>query len=112
MQQPVSVKNVIEVILTALKTDKLRRNKPYFIAGPNKQTIAELLDINTVYPFKPLKIETPNFILNGLAYMGLPIDLGHLEKRQKFYQFDISEAVKDFGYNPSDISVAISGKKS
>jgi len=110
LQQPVSVKNVVEVILTALKTDKLKKNKPYFIAGPNNQTISELLDINTVYPFKPLKIVAPNFIIKMLARLGIPFDLGHLEKRQKFYQFDITEAVKDFGYNPLDISMAIRGE--
>ena len=110
LQQPVSVKNVIEVILTAIKTDKLKKDKPYFIAGPNNQTISELLDIITVYPFKPLKIEIPSFILKSLVCLGIPFDLGHLKKRQKFYQFDITEAVKDFGYNPLDISVAISGK--
>jgi nucleoside-diphosphate-sugar epimerase len=110
LQQPVSVKNVIEVILTALKTDKLKKGKPYFIVGPNNQTISELLDKHTVYPFKPLKIKIPGFILRRLAGLGLPIEVDHLVKSQKYYQFDITEAVKDFGYNPLDISVAIRGK--
>ena len=111
LQQPVLVDNVIEVILTALNTDKLKVNKPYFVVGPNTQTISELLDKTTVYPFKPLKIKIPDFIFKGLASLGVPIDLGHLRKRQKFYKFDFTEAVKDFDYCPLDISVAIHGRK-
>jgi nucleoside-diphosphate-sugar epimerase len=111
LQQPVAVENVIEVILVALNTDKLKVNKPYFVVGPNTQTISELLDKTTVYPFKPLKIKVPDFILKGLASLGVPIDLGHLKKRQRIYNFDIAESVKDFDYNPLDISVAIHGGK-
>ncbi|KMP10312.1 hypothetical protein UR09_06645 [Candidatus Nitromaritima sp. SCGC AAA799-A02] len=111
LQQPVSVKNVVEVILTALKTDKLKENKPYFIAGPNNQTISELIDKSTVFPFKPLKIKTPDFILKKLISLGFPIDRGHLVKNQKFYQFDLTEAIKDFGYAPLDIIETIRGTK-
>ena len=43
LQQPVYIENVIEVILKALQSDQAKTNKPYFVAGPNTQTIEELV---------------------------------------------------------------------
>lgn len=113
IQQPVYVEDVVNGIITAVKTDKLRKNKPYVLAGPSSNTIAQIIDATTIYPFKPIKLKIPTSLLKFLVkiylkiFPGTPINQEHLSKQSKIYNFDNSEATKDFGYNPIDIVDAI-----
>lgn len=113
LQQPVFVGDVVDAIITSLKTDKLKTGKPYFIAGPQEERISEVIDGTTIYPFKPLKLRIPAALMRiavalyQKAFPGSPINKDHMLKQQKVYHFDISEAQKDFGYNPKKISEAM-----
>lgn len=117
IQQPVYVKDVIDVIIKAVESDKLKTNKPYFIAGPKSHTVAEIIDQITIYPFKPLKIKIPTWFIKILFAIyqkivtGTPIQKEHLSKQRRVYYFDNIEAKKDFGYNPLDISDVIKLKE-
>ena len=108
-QQPVFVDDVIYAILTALKTEHLQYNFPYFIAGPNTETLEKFLDKNTVFPFRPLKFRLPNYLFKGLAALKLPIPF-HISPQKTTYNFDLSHAKRDFGFNPTNLGDVIQNK--
>lgn len=109
LEQPVYVDDVADAIVTAIRTNKLKKNHPYFIAGPESMPVSEIIDKTTIYPFKPLKINFPAFIIQFLARIyqklvkGSPIQQEHFSKQLKVYDFNISDAKKDFGYKPRSI---------
>lgn len=107
LQQPVYIENVIEVILKALQSDQAKTNKPYFVAGPNTQTIEELVDRNTVFPFKPIKIKIPSILIKLLRVLGITAGQSFLSENRNCYSFDITETEKDFNYRPLDICSAL-----
>jgi len=113
LQQPVYIKDVTNTIILALKEDKLKYNKIYYITGPNTHTISEIINMTTIYPFKPLKIPISSFIIRILIKIyqmvvpGAPINKEHLSKQLEVYHFDNKESIRDFGYSPLDIPDAI-----
>ena len=105
-QQPIFVDDVIYAILTGLKTERLKYNFPYFIAGPNTETLEKFLDENTVFPFTPLKFRLPISLFKALTALKLPIPF-HISPQKQTYNFDLSHAKKDFKFNPINLSEAI-----
>ncbi len=116
LQQPVYVEDVIDSIIISIKSEKLKKNKPYFISGPKNPAVSEVINQTTIYPFKPIKIIIPLFFVKilvnifGKIIPNFPLKKDHFSKQDKLYNFDISESVKDFGYNPLNISDAIKNK--
>ena len=106
-QQPVFTVDVVSSIVTAVKTDRLKKNKPYFVAGPNTETLKEFLDKNTVFPFPPLKIKFPDLFCRALVALGFPLNPGHLSPQKKTYTFDLNPAREDFGFDPVDLVEAV-----
>lgn len=109
LEQPVYIGDVVDAILASIKTDRLKKNHPYFIAGPGTMSVSEIIDGTTVYPFRPLKLGIPASVIRFFAKIyqkiakGSPIQEEHFEKQLKVYEFDISDAKKDFGFSPKSI---------
>lgn len=109
LEQPVFVDDVAGAIITSIKTNSLKKNHPYFIAGPGSMSVSEIIDKTTIYPFRPLKLSIPASLIRFFARIyqklvkGSPIQAEHFSKQLKIFSFDISDAKKDFQYNPRSI---------
>lgn len=113
LEQPVFIGDVVDAIIASIKTNKLIKNHPYFIACPGTMSVSQIIDKTTIWPFKPLKLNIPAHIVRFFARIyqkmvkGSPIQDEHFEKQLKVYEFDISDARKDFGFNPKKITDVI-----
>jgi uncharacterized protein YbjT (DUF2867 family) len=101
--QPVSVKDVAEVFVTALENQKAER-KTYEIRGPDVLTFNEVLDtLMEILSVKRGKIHVPVLFVRPIVYLlerllpSPPITIDQLKMLLENYDHPASDLLKDFG---------------
>lgn len=107
--QPVHANDVVNAVVSLLENKKTFK-KEYCIAGPDRVTYNELIDIFTTQLKKRrYKVHMPLSLLGALAYLMEKMASNPLLSRNKLKMatndnvFDIIEAKEDFNYDPMPI---------
>lgn len=109
LMQPVYVEDVVDVILKCLENPK-SITKVYNIAGPKAVSMNELFDaISSTLGKKKFKLHIPVRLLYRITNLMHPFNKKKRMTKEGIKTFytdsnlDISETVKDFGFNPINL---------